>query len=179
MGLMARPSNLDLLQGTLDLLVLKTLTWGRAHGYTVARWIQQLTDDVFQVGEGSLYAALHRLGERGLIESESVPGRGLGAELRATLGRQLVELGFAVVLAAAPLALDPAALLEAVQGGVERAFTYGENVICELLDPSGDGVSVRGSPRERLEDEEVERALQEVEIGRARHASHRMSMGLP
>src|SRR5688500_8363839 len=70
MGLMARPSNLDLLQCTLDLLVLKTLTWGRAHGYTVARWIQQLTDDVFQVGEGSLYAALHRLGERGLIESE-------------------------------------------------------------------------------------------------------------
>jgi PadR family transcriptional regulator PadR len=70
MGLMARPSNLDLLQGTLDLLVLKTLTWGPAHGYTVARWIQQLTDDVFQVGEGSLYPALHRLEERGLIESE-------------------------------------------------------------------------------------------------------------
>jgi PadR family transcriptional regulator PadR len=70
MGLMARPSNLDLLQGTLDLLVLKTLTWGPAHGYTVARWIQQLTDDVFQVGEGSLYPALHRLEERGLVESE-------------------------------------------------------------------------------------------------------------
>src|SRR5687768_18167334 len=70
MGRMARPSNLDLLQGTLDLLVLKTLTWGPAHGYTVARWIQQLTDDVFQVGEGSLYPALHRLEERGLIESE-------------------------------------------------------------------------------------------------------------
>jgi transcriptional regulator len=67
---MARPSNLDLLQGTLDLLVLKTLTWGPAHGYTVASWIQQLTDDVFQVGEGSLYPALHRLEERGLVESE-------------------------------------------------------------------------------------------------------------
>ena len=70
MGLMARPSNLDLLQGTLDLLVLKTLTWGPAHGYTVASWIQQLTDDVLQVGEGSLYPALHRLEERGLVESE-------------------------------------------------------------------------------------------------------------
>src|SRR5688572_16317103 len=70
MGLMARPSNLDLLQGTLDLLVLKTLTWGPAHGYTVAYWIQQLTDDVLQVGEGSLYPALHRLEERGWVDSE-------------------------------------------------------------------------------------------------------------
>ena len=63
-------SSLDLLQGTLDLLILKTLTWGPAHGYTVARWIQQLTGDVLQVGEGSLYPALHRLQERGWITSE-------------------------------------------------------------------------------------------------------------
>src|SRR5687767_15994582 len=70
MGRMARPSNLDLLQGTLDLLVLKTLSWGPAHGYSVARWIQQLTDDVLTVGEGSLYPALHRLEERGWVESE-------------------------------------------------------------------------------------------------------------
>ena len=61
---------LDLLQGTLDLLVLKTLSWGPAHGYTVARWIQQLTDDVLQIGEGSLYPALHRLEEQGWVESE-------------------------------------------------------------------------------------------------------------
>jgi PadR family transcriptional regulator PadR len=70
MGRMPRPSNLDLLQGTLDLLVLKTLSWGPAHGYSVARWIQQLTDDVLTVGEGSLYPALHRLEERGWVESE-------------------------------------------------------------------------------------------------------------
>jgi PadR family transcriptional regulator, regulatory protein PadR len=70
MGRMARPANLDLLQGTLDLLVLKTLSWGPAHGYSVVRWIQQLTDDVFQVGEGSLYPALHRLEERGWVTSE-------------------------------------------------------------------------------------------------------------
>ena len=69
MGLMPRPQ-LDLLQGTLDLLVLKTLSWGPAHGYSVARWIQELTDDVLQVGEGSLYPALHRLEEQGFIESE-------------------------------------------------------------------------------------------------------------
>ena len=61
---------LDLLQGTLDLLVLKTLSWGPAHGYSVARWIQELTDDVLQVGEGSLYPALHRLEEQGFVESE-------------------------------------------------------------------------------------------------------------
>ena len=67
---MARSTSLDLLQGTLDLLVLKTLSWGPAHGYSVARWIQQLTDDVLQVGEGSLYPALHRLEERGWVESE-------------------------------------------------------------------------------------------------------------
>ena len=67
---MPRPTQLDLLQGTLDLLVLKTLSWGPAHGYSVARWIQQLTDDVLKVGEGSLYPALHRLEERGWVDSE-------------------------------------------------------------------------------------------------------------
>jgi transcriptional regulator len=67
---MARSPDLDLLQGTLDLLVLKTLSWGPAHGYSVARWIQQLTDDVLTVGEGSLYPALHRLEERDWVESE-------------------------------------------------------------------------------------------------------------
>lgn len=66
---MARPP-IDLLQGTLDLLILKTLSWRPAHGYAVARWIEQLTGSVLQVGEGSLYPALHRLEERGAIQSE-------------------------------------------------------------------------------------------------------------
>jgi transcriptional regulator len=66
---MAKPT-VDLLQGTLDLLILKTLSWGPAHGYAIARWIQQLTGEVLQVGEGSLYPALHRLQERGWVESE-------------------------------------------------------------------------------------------------------------
>ena len=65
---MPRPP-LDLLQGTLDLLVLKTLSWGPAHGYAIARWIEQITGDVLQIGEGSLYPALHRLEERGWVES--------------------------------------------------------------------------------------------------------------
>ena len=63
-------SQLDLLQGTLDLLVLQTVSWGPAHGYAIARWIQQLTGDVLTVGEGSLYPALHRLEEHGWIEAE-------------------------------------------------------------------------------------------------------------
>jgi PadR family transcriptional regulator, regulatory protein PadR len=69
MGRMHGPASLDLLQGTLDLLVLKTLSWGPAHGYSVARWIQLLTDDVLRVGEGSLYPALHRLERRGWIKA--------------------------------------------------------------------------------------------------------------
>lgn len=59
----------DLLQGTLDLLILKALERGPMHGYAVARTIQQVTDDVLRVEEGSLYPALHRLEERGLVES--------------------------------------------------------------------------------------------------------------
>jgi transcriptional regulator len=64
---MTRPA--DLLQGTLDLLILKTLSWGPAHGYAVARWIEQLTGQVLLIGEGSLYPALHRLEERGWLSS--------------------------------------------------------------------------------------------------------------
>jgi PadR family transcriptional regulator, regulatory protein PadR len=60
----------DLLQGTLDVLVLKTLSWGPMHGYAVARWLQQVTDDVLRIEEGSLYPALHRLERRGWVESE-------------------------------------------------------------------------------------------------------------
>ena len=57
----------EIVKGTLDLLVLKALSWGPAHGYTVARWIEAATDDLLAVGEGTLYPALHRLEERGLV----------------------------------------------------------------------------------------------------------------
>ena len=59
----------DILRGTLDLLILKALSWGPAHGYSVARWIQQATGDALAVGEGTLYPALHRLEERGWISA--------------------------------------------------------------------------------------------------------------
>ena len=61
---------LDLLQGTLDVLVLKTLSWGPRHGYAVARWIRQTTDDVLRIEEGALYPALHRMERKGWIEAE-------------------------------------------------------------------------------------------------------------
>jgi PadR family transcriptional regulator len=59
----------EVLRGTLDLLILKALSWGTAHGYGVARWIQQATNDALAIGEGTLYPALHRLEERGWISS--------------------------------------------------------------------------------------------------------------
>jgi transcriptional regulator len=64
------PTTIDLLQGTLDVLLLKALTWGPTHGYAVARWLEQVTDDALRIEEGSLYPALHRLERRGWIESD-------------------------------------------------------------------------------------------------------------
>jgi transcriptional regulator len=64
------PTNLDLLQGTLDLLVHKTLAWGPMHGYAVARWIRETTDDELAVEDGALYTALHRMEKRGWIDAE-------------------------------------------------------------------------------------------------------------
>jgi PadR family transcriptional regulator, regulatory protein PadR len=64
------PREAELLQGTLDILILKALTWGPTHGYGVARWIEQATDDVLQIEEGSLYPALHRLEARELVTTE-------------------------------------------------------------------------------------------------------------
>ena len=62
--------DLDLLQGTLDVLILKTLSWGPRHGYAIARWVHDISDDVLRVEEGALYPALHRLEKRGWIEAE-------------------------------------------------------------------------------------------------------------
>ena len=61
---------IDLLQGTLDLLMLKSLSAGPNHGYGIAMRIHQLSDDVLRVEEGSLYPALYRMEEQGLIDSE-------------------------------------------------------------------------------------------------------------
>ena len=60
----------DLLQGTLGLVVLKALLGGELHGYAIARWVEGTTGDVLQVEEGSLYPALRRLEDRGLVTSQ-------------------------------------------------------------------------------------------------------------
>ena len=65
------PSNrVDLLQGTLDMLILRTLLFGPAHGHQIAKHIKRTTDDVLQVEHGSLYPALHRLERKGFVESK-------------------------------------------------------------------------------------------------------------
>jgi PadR family transcriptional regulator PadR len=61
---------LDLLQGTLDMLILQTLVFGRAHGHAIARSIERRSEEVLQVGHGSLYPALQRLMKLGLITAE-------------------------------------------------------------------------------------------------------------
>jgi len=61
---------MELLQGTLDLLILKTLALGAQHGWGISQRIQQISKDVLQVGQGSLYPALHRLERKGWISSE-------------------------------------------------------------------------------------------------------------
>jgi len=62
-------ANRTVLQGTVDLLILKTLSWGPRHGYAIARWIEETTDDVLRIEEGSLYPALYRMQKRGWIKS--------------------------------------------------------------------------------------------------------------
>lgn len=65
-----KPNSGELLQGTLDMLILKTLIRGTMHGYAVAEFIQQTSEEVLRVEEGALYPALHRLELRGLLAAE-------------------------------------------------------------------------------------------------------------
>ncbi len=67
---MERRSRLDLLQGTLDLLILRTVQTGPMHGWAISERIQQISKDVLQVNQGSLYPALHRLEHQGWIKAE-------------------------------------------------------------------------------------------------------------
>jgi PadR family transcriptional regulator, regulatory protein PadR len=92
-------TTIDLLQGTLGVLILKGLTWGPLHGYGLARWIEETTNDELLIEEGSLYPTLHRLEARGLVSAEwtrsdtnrrvktyTITGQGR-AQLRAEVSR--------------------------------------------------------------------------------------------
>jgi PadR family transcriptional regulator PadR len=63
------PSNAEMLKGTLDMMVLRTLVMGDAHGHTIAKVIERTSEDVLEVEQGSLYPALHRLEDRGWVSS--------------------------------------------------------------------------------------------------------------
>jgi transcriptional regulator len=63
-------SELNVLRGSLDLLILKSLSWAPRHGYAVAEWIEQATDATFLIEEGTLYPALHRLERKGWVATE-------------------------------------------------------------------------------------------------------------
>lgn len=65
-----QPTRSELLRGTLDTLILKTLAWGPRHGYGIARWLESTTEDTLRIEEGSLYPALYRLEKRGRVASE-------------------------------------------------------------------------------------------------------------
>ena len=65
-----RQNRIELLQGTLDLLILQTLRWGSQHGYGISQAIRSGSNDALQVETGSLYPALHRMAKRGWVESE-------------------------------------------------------------------------------------------------------------
>src|SRR5580700_198465 len=82
-------SQLELLQGTLDLLILQTLAFGPAHGHAIARSIERRSEDVLQVGHGSLYPALQRLLKQGLI----VAGDGVSENNRAARFYRLTPKG--------------------------------------------------------------------------------------
>jgi PadR family transcriptional regulator PadR len=67
---MPKSDKVDLLQGTLDMLVLKTLSCGPSHGFAIARWIQETTDDALRLEEGTLYPALYRMERKGWVASK-------------------------------------------------------------------------------------------------------------
>ena len=67
---MPQTEDLELIRGTLDLIVLKTLSWGPMHGLGVLRWTEQVTHNRLQIEEGALYPALHRMEAKGWLESE-------------------------------------------------------------------------------------------------------------
>ena len=78
----SRDDKIELLQGTLDLLILKTLLFGPTHGRGIANYIQQTTGNVLSVEHGSLYPALHRLERRGWIAGKWETRRGVNRELK-------------------------------------------------------------------------------------------------
>ena len=85
---------LDVLQGTLELLILRTLAWGPQHGFGIAKWIKTVTDGRVQIEDGALYPALHRMAQKKLLAAEwAITDRGRRARYYelTPLGRQALR----------------------------------------------------------------------------------------
>jgi PadR family transcriptional regulator PadR len=65
-----RDRDIDLIQGTLNVLILRALTWGPSNGYAIAQWVRDITGGEIEIEEGALYPALHRMEQRGWIDAE-------------------------------------------------------------------------------------------------------------
>jgi PadR family transcriptional regulator len=102
----------ELLHGTLEVMILKTLSWGRQHGYGVGRWIEQQGGDALRIEEGSLYPALYRLERKGWIDSEW----GLSEKNRRAKYYRLTPAGRQALRANVPLWVDFAQAVGRVLG---------------------------------------------------------------
>jgi transcriptional regulator len=86
----------ELVKGTLNIMILKALSWGPMHGYSVSRWIRETTNDAVQIEEGALYPALHRMQAKGWLEAEwgvSENNRRAKFYGLTDLGRQQLQAG--------------------------------------------------------------------------------------
>jgi len=70
------PSSIEFRHGAIELLLLKAMSWGPQHGFSIARWIQDTADDVLRLEEGSMYPTLHRMEDKGLVKATRGPGGG-------------------------------------------------------------------------------------------------------
>jgi PadR family transcriptional regulator PadR len=102
----------ELLHGTLEVLILKTLSWGKMHGYGIGRWIEQQGGDTLRIEEGSLYPALYRLERKGWIDAEW----GLSEKNRRAKYYRLTPQGRAALRASASLWSDFARAVANVLG---------------------------------------------------------------
>ena len=110
----------ELLHGSLDVMILKTLSWGRMHGHGIGRWIEQTSGDAFHLEEGSLYPALYRLEARGMVDAEW----GLSEKNRRAKYYRLTPRGRATLKAHTALWTEFASAVARVLGAVagpERA----------------------------------------------------------
>src|SRR5262245_33773946 len=98
-------------------------------------------------------------GERG-----EIPAFGVGLEALSTGGGERIELGLAVVVRRAPLAVDEALMLEPIEGGIERTLLDGERASGDLLDAQQHAVAMLRAERDGLEDQQIERAGQELRL---------------